>query len=285
MKKGILSLSIIAFIIAGCNEKPDFEPYRDVDICFTVDSVPNSLLKLAASSTEKAITKIILLGVEGQNVRKLHETTGNPGSIKLTISKTITALYAIANPSPTLETAIPSTLTNLNNLTNTFGNSMPQPNFLMSGSVTLSSGVTSISINLVRVVARVDIRGANGFVISSVTVQNTPSQGYVFSKTPFVVPSGVANYNAVSTSATPTLYVTENTNTNATNSTKFLVSGRLNSGSTTQYTVELKSNGQYINIVRNSYYLVTITPKTEIEYTIQVTIPEWSDVITDPYEF
>ena len=283
MKKLVLLFIIGSFILAGCSEKPDSEQDCEIIVCFTVDSQPISLLKSTATTAEERIDRIILYGAAGSNVTKLYDgAKPSTGGIPLIIPRTISTLYAIANPSTSMETA--TTVTVLTNLTGSF-TSAPASPFLMSGIAENIDGKTNknISINLVRAVAKIEFTGTNGFVITSVTVQNTPTQGYVFQRSPFAVPTTTGNYAAIN-SSTPVLYVAENTSS-TTNPplTNFRVNGRLNSGTATNYDINLKKNGQNIDIVRNTRYQVSITPITEDECIITVNIPGWSDVTTDDY--
>jgi len=285
MKKLILSLSLITFIVAGCNEKPDPEQDQEVYIDFSVDSQLSSMLKSDATTAEETIDRIVLFGAAGtaasSSVTRLYLGAKPSGSLSLTISRTITTLYAIANPTTSMETA--TTVSNLTAMTGSFS-SMPTSPFLMSGQVSINSQTNkNITVNLDRAVAKVEFSGTGGFVITSVTVQNTPTSGYVFPRSPLSVPTTTGNYAAV-TSASPILYVTENT-TSTSNPplTNFRVNGRLNGGAAANYDINLKSGGNNINIMRNTRYQVTITAITEDVCSITVNIPKWNDVITDNY--
>jgi len=100
----------------------------------------------------------------------------------------------------------------------------------------------SVNIELIRAMAKIEIKGENGFVISSVTVRNTPNAGFVFKQaTPSVAASDVSriSYSAVSL-ATPILYVAESTGSNP---PTFDVTGRIEGGNSTTYSVTLKVNG------------------------------------------
>ena len=288
--KRLVFLFVFCGILAGCDRDLDIsELDREVMVFLSAESLSTSLLKSTATTAENQVSKIILFGVNSQGaiVQKFAAIT-NPAlaGFKLTISKQVTTLYAMANPSTALETAAAAatvtTSAQLTALTNSFGSnngSMPASPFLMAGTGAVNS--SSVNIELIRAVAKIEIKGENGFVITSVTVRNTPNTGYVFKQATTSVPSsGVSriSYSAVS-SASPILYVAES---GSANPATFDVTGRIDNGASTTYTVTLKVNGSNVSIARNTHYTVSIIPITETECTVIVTIPNWSDVIADP---
>lgn len=294
MKKIVLLFAACACIFAGCNNNPEDnleqEDYQ-VAISFTTESA--SLLKSEATEPEDAITKIKLFGVDASNnvtPYPVENIANKSARIQLTISRSIKSLYAIGNPTNTLETATPSTVSDLMDLVdNTNFTSAPQSPYLMSGMVTISSYTEDINISLVRAVAKVKITSTN-FAFTSVTVKNTPDKGYVFAQASLSVPGGsesLKDYNPITLTGTapvnvPMLYVAENSKSTP---TKFEVTGTYNNKTAT-YGIELKDklSGLYIDIVRNTYYKVNIEPVTESECIITISIPDWEDVETQDHE-
>ena len=261
------------FKLAGCQcdtiECP--EPDRQIVVYFTVDSLSGSLLKSAATSDEITINKIILFGVDNQsNVTKLFDNSKpSSGGISLTISRTIRTLYAIANPSASLaasleaETTKPSIVSDLTNLTGDFS-SKPESPFLMSGKADVSSA-SNVSIELVRVVAKINIVGNNGFQIKSVTVKNIPKEGYVFKREPITVPSvGKVTHTYTYTESSDFLvYVPESSKSDP---VQLVVSGQFQNNPVS-YTVDyLKKDGNPVDLVRNTCYEVGITPTLSNPY-------------------
>ena len=179
MKKVFLSFAFIALIFTGCKKEPnEISGYDQVVIFFVPQA---SLLKSEATGSEKSIQKITLFGVDGQNIIEKYPVINTPSldGEPLTISRRVTSIYAIANIDVNVATL--STVSDLTNLTNNF-TSAPVTPFLMSGIATnLNRSTKIVSIDLVRAVAKVEIIG-NEFVIETVTVKNTPSQGYVFGR-------------------------------------------------------------------------------------------------------
>ena len=275
MKKIVFLLTLLAFIFTGCPKVTDEE--REVVIYFTSKSFSNPVLLPIATNTENAIQKIILFGVDDQNNIKIFPviTDLSSSGVILSISKKIKSFYAIANPSSDIESANLSNASALIDIISDFSNAPDSP-FLMSGKADINIIDDSITIELVKAVAKIRISSGNDFKISSVTVMNTSAKGYVFPKTPFSVPDKKINYPEI-TASTPTFYVAENTTVSP---TKFVVNGQF-MGQQVSYTIEqLTSNGEPVNIVRNHYYEVTITP-SEYDCSITLSILDWIDVPVD----
>ena len=278
----ILLLAFSLCILAGCEHDPKDspEPERFVTINFSTETQSISMLKSAASSEENAITKIILFGVDDQdNIIERYATRVNPSLTgQLTISMKVKTLYAIANPSPDMEAASPSFVSDLMNMVVDFTN-LPSSPFLMSGSGTVDNG--SVNIQLIRAVAKIEFTSKNGFTIDAVTVMNTPNKGYVFEPAIFSVPysATLVNHSNIEVSGSYTvLYIAESASENP---PQFVVTGQFE-GKTANYTFALKSGKQNIDIERNSHYQVGIIPITESECEITISnLPEWSDVTTD----
>jgi len=279
MKRIVFLFVFSSFIVVGCSNKPEPEQDRQVVIFVTPKSLTNSSLKSSATFVEDEIQKILLFGVDDQNgVEEIFVTnTPSPNGVTLTISRKIKSFYAIANPSPEIESANPSNVSALNDMMSDFSNHPMSP-FLMSGKASIID--ETVHIELVRVVAKIRIIGENDFQISSVTVMNTSSKGYVFSKTPFSVPTGKTDYEPI-ISSNPTFYVAENTTVSP---TKLVVSGQLY-GKQAHYTIEqLTTNGgKPVDILRNTYYEVSVTPNTEYECSIKITILDWADIPVDSH--
>ena len=278
MKKVVFLFVIFVFAIYGCGSR---KPNDDVQVVIFLKpkTLSNSILKSTASEAEKSIQKIVIFGSDDHNkVEKLEVIQSPPSNgIELTVSKDLTTFYVIANPSPELEAMNPLDIATLNGIIADFTNA-PQTPLLMSGKAEVTGG-KFVHIELTRAVAKIEIIGLNDFVIQTATVMNTPDKGYVFDRggtLPFVF--GVVSYPQVS-SANPILYVAENT---AINPTTFRLTGTFE-GKQAEYDVVLKIGGNNIAILRNNHYQVSITPKTEYDYEITITIPDWTDVKTDDH--
>ena len=282
MKNIILWISFIAFFSAGCRKAPDdLLVDRQVVIFFSARSLSSSLLKSAATSEESSISRIILFGVDNlNNVVKTFPAIDNPPltGINLTVPKNIKSLYAIANPTIALEGSNPVTLSALMALTGDFGVA-PQPPFLMSGYGNVLGYNVNIELN--RTVAKIEMEGINGFEIETVTVKDTPDKGYVFKREPISTPpiTVSVSYPTINL-AIPTLYLAENTGGLNPRPTQFIVTGQYGDKHA-NYTVVLSSEGGNIDIVRNTYYKVYISPITDSDCNIIITIPEWKDAFDD----
>ena len=252
----VLLITFTLFIMAGCeqNSKNDPEPERFVAVSFSARSM-SGLLKSAASEEEDSIGKIILFGVNDQNevVQTFPILTGTSLSgTQLTISRKVKSLYAIANPSDDMEVAIPSmfTVSNLMDMTGDF-TVAPQPPFLMSCISEVNSD--NINIEFVRAIAKIDIIGINGFQIESITVMNTPAKGYVFNREDLSVPtSDMVTYSY--TEDNLAIYIAESSKQNPVG---FLVTGQFQNEQES-CTIMLTSEGQKIDIIRNTYYQVSV---------------------------
>ena len=289
MKKLILLFAICVFILPGCRKRLDPLEDRQVVIFFSARPQSSSQLKSSATSEENSFSRIILYGVDNQNnVVKTFPAVDNPPveGIHLTIPINVKSLYAIANPTTTLEGTNPVTLSALLALTSGFSTA-PQPPFLMSGNGNVLG--YNVNIELVRSVAKIEMEGINGFKIESVMVKDSPDQGYVFRREPVTVPSVAVpiNYPAVfpfGSLAIPTLYLAENSGGINPKPTQFIITGQFG-GKHANYTVVLSDGGVNIDIVRNTYYKIYISPITDSDCTIIITIPEWKDAFDDdnPY--
>jgi len=280
MNKIVVLFTFSVILCSGCGGDRPVEPPETVSqvvIYFSTKSLSDSQLKSTASPDENLISKIILFGVDDQNkVVETFPSITNPSlnGITLTITnKEVKSFYAIANPSTSLEGAKPSTVSDLMNLTGDFATPPVSP-FLMSGKGNIVE--EKVNIELIRVVAKIEIKGIDGFQIETVTVTNTPDKGYVFMQATLSVPSsaGRTNYPAI-TSTAPILYVAESA---AQNPVSFVVTGQLN-GLQAIYTIKPLSEGKAIDIVRNSHYLMNIKPITEDICDVTINIPEWNGVI------
>ena len=278
MKSKVVFLSVIlGLFFFGCNRQTPEEDDFDVVIFINAKSLSGSLLKSDVSEAENSIAALIIYGVDDAgNVMKFPVTQTpitNGSNIELKSTKNINTFYAIANPSPEIEAQTPSTVSALTEMLADF-EFAPQSPFLMSGKAEKTGKF--VNLELVRAVAKVEIFGLNDFEIQTVTVVNTPDRGYVFDGNG-ALPTDLIriNYPPINT-ASPNLYVAENL---ASTPTIFRVTG-LFDGKNASYDVVLKV-GEAVPILRNTHYLVSITPKTDDECTISVDIPGWKEKETD----
>ena len=242
-----LLFSFSLFVMAGCEDDP--EP---VTVSFSIMSMTGEDLLKSATIAENLITKIILFGVNAQGTVITNIPAFTGVSLSGThhnlssLSKNVTSLYAIANPSVAMEEANPLNVTDLMAMTGDFSIA-PQSPFLMSCISEVNS--TNINLEFVRTVAKVNIIGLPGFVIDSIRVMNTPSAGYVFDRGAFSVPTS----SRISYSypvGNPSIYIAESS---LQNPVQFLVKGKFHYvPDSLIYT--LKDEGQIIDIVRNNYY-------------------------------
>lgn len=301
MKKLVLLFTACTLIFAGCNKEPQdmVDQEHEVVISVSTGMDATSLLKSAGTPQEQAISGIITIyGYNSSNVYvdKIDFDQNATGGMTQTISikKSITKMYAIANYFGTLPTS--PTVATLEGLTANMGVSMgaqPASPFLMSGIGNVTAG--SVSIGLVRAVAKVAITSTADFTINSIQVRNTPNLGYVFGRSPLAMPSGsgfslinyAVNSNVNSTTA-PILYVAENTYVGAVADqlTTFQVVGEF-LGNTATYNIILKQTvsgtTNNIAITRNNCYNLVIKPVTVSDYTITINVIPWNDVNADDY--
>ena len=278
MKRIVLLYVFYGFILGGCNGNDENPPPKEVMVYFSTQSMPNSSLKSTAEPDEDLINRIIMCGVD--NLGKVVEVypailTLSSSGIPLTISEDVISLYAIANPSTGIEAALPSaTVSGLMSLTVDF-TSAPQSPFLMSGKGNVIG--SNVNIELIRAVAKIEVIGQNDFRIESVTVKNTPDKGFVFKQETIVAPTSSARVNYPVNTDNSTVYVAENSKDN---STELVVTGTY-LDKQASYTIVLKNNGTPVDVARNTYYKVNVSPNTVIDCTVEITILEWEDVTTD----
>ena len=281
MKNSIFIFCLAFFLLssASCNSelKNDNTDARSVVVFFPTQT--HSLLKSTANDDEELIEEVLLFGVDADNnvIQDFIINTPSSGGEPVgSVLRKVKSFYAIANPSDELKEEKPKTLSDLEKITGSFAKAPKKP-FLMSGKGAVNS--FSASIELVRTMAKVNIFSKDAeFKIQSVTVSNTPDEGYVFKKESFAVPESAEriSYSTV-VSSNPTLYIAEN---NKLDPTVFIVSGTVD-GVTRNYSVELKKDAKYIDIVRNTHYQIGIAPINESEADITISLPEWNDVKTD----
>ena len=242
------------FVSAGCERNPiddlEVDERHVVMIRFAAKPLSGSLSKSAATPEEDLIKKIIMFGVNNQG--NIIETFELSSDTSLTIARKITWLYAIANPTDSIEAATPSNISDLMDMTCDYSDA-PQSPFLMSGKSEVIGA--SVNIELVRAVAKIEIVG-NNFQADSVFVIDAPAKGYVFSRDPFSAP--VSDRVTYSYSGSSSIYVAENSKQNPLN---LFVTG-LYEGEFFAYTITPSINGEGIDIVRNTYYKIDIIPNT-----------------------
>ena len=292
----ILALSL--FNLTGCKHDPivDNEGDERLVVVFLSANSLSSSLKSTASADEDNITEVILFGVDGNDavvgqphiITNPSSSSGNP----LTVPKTVEWFYAIANPSDDMKNPAifnPTTVTDLDNLTAKFSEA-PEFPFLMSGIGEVQN--YSAVINLERTIAKIEVIGKNGFVVETVTVLDTPDEGYVFARDPIEVPL-TANpveyedpFEAETDANIVSFYVPENVKASA---TRFKVTGTLNPGKvdeeSIEYTFKLKIDKSEIDIKRNTKYQVGISPINLFEGTIDLDVTEWDYEVTQPHGF
>ena len=248
-------ISLFMLFLMGC--KPNNIPEQhQVMVFFSTRSPSGSLLKSTATPAEDQISEIILFAINDKDeIVETFPLSSSGG--RLTLSRKITSLYAIANPGD-IVWATYTTGLQLRNLTANFS-AKPASPFLMSGTAEIPYASATVNIRLVRAVAKININVVDtGFEIESVTVNNTPAKGYVFSKTPFSVPTSdrvTYSYSAGDLAINPSIYVAEN----SPNQTEFVVTGKYQGRQIDPYTFKLtKGNNMYIEIKRNTCYQVDI---------------------------
>lgn len=251
----VLLFTFSLFIMAGCEHNPEDVPeheQRVITVNFTTKSLSGSLLK-AATPEEITISKIILFGVDDQGVvvQTFPKFVNPTSSIQFTMFGDVKLLYAIANPTVSVEWATPLTVSDLMSMTVDFADA-PQAPFLMSCIGEVNS-TNSINLEFIRAVARIDITGTNGFQIESVTIMNTSAKGYVFDRAPLSIPtSEMVTYSNIESNSS--IYLGESSMQNP---VQFAVVGRyLNQP--VSCTIVLTRNGQNIDVKRNTCYQVSI---------------------------
>lgn len=276
MKKIVLSLVIIGFVLAGCNHTKKDELERQITVKFTVNHEFSSFLK-STQEDEEALDAVVLFGVDdsGNVIESFSEITGTElGTGKtLTLSPDITSLYAVANYPTQINAA---TVSELNLLTCDYS-VMPTTFFVMTGveSLTFSDEVI---IDLERAVAKIEVAGKNGFEVKEVKVNDTPDEGYAFPQKPLNVSSfGTTDYTIIPNGP---IYVAEN---NSENPTTLTVKGTYD-GKEYILDVEFIVKNQRVPVERNKLYVISIVPQPAEDYDVNITfeIKEWSLEVVDP---
>ena len=285
MKKIILvALSLAVFIVAGCGGAPD-DPEQDRKIVayYNVQqlSLSGTSSKSETEEAENMVNRIIFYGIDRQNTVSKLLTEQNPtfGSTEITVSQDILSIFAVANPSSGIELATPQNLADLTDMVAEFAN-MPATPFIMSGIAVIFNNVANIE--LIRTIAKIEFLPSSELVIETVTVTNTPNQGYVFGRGSAAVPPTASriSYPQIA-SATPIIYVAENT---ASDPTAFVVTGTFE-GNPARYEIPFEiEKGVSSAISRNTHYQIPIMPISEDACIVNITVLPWNVVVTDAYE-
>lgn len=276
MKKIILSLLTCgALLMSSCQtDKPVTGAERKVTLTFATKSMSDKVTRSEASAEENAISKIALYGINTDgDVEQTFPVIENPtsGSVTVSVNNTIKSIYAIANPAEGVSQ--PANVSAIEAMTGDFTNA-PRTPFVMGGKSDVNSN--TIQMELIRAIAKIDVIGKNGFTVNSVTVTNTPDEGYVFGKSPLSIPF-TAQYTAYDEVQGASVYVAEN---GTQNPTTLLVKGTYG-GQLTAYSISVTDNGEAIELKRNTCYEVSIVPISQTECSVSINIPEWDDVTGD----
>ncbi len=293
MKRSVLLFALCIYIFAGCNKEP--QNTLDQEECQVEVSFSNDFTKSLLKSTtgpEKTITNVILFGVDASgNFAGKYSIDHQPATTEsMTILKKVKTLYAIANPTPEIESLATPNKAALDILFGIFTgtNALVTP-LLMGGSgdVSVSGSNYSAAIQLIRTVAKVTFNSTEtGLVITSVTAKNVPNQAYVFKQASVAVPASVTRFdyaNTVAGTDTDPIYVAESTNTNVSNTTTFVVNGTYDS-KTASYEITLKTGSTNLAIERNKHYSVDVKAVSTTSCTISITTPDWDPVNAGEYE-
>ena len=270
----LLYLFVIIYL-TGCKQIDNSDQYHQVMIKFDTKLLSGSS---PASSTENLVSKVMFFGVNDQNnvvqtipAMDIQSLSG----ISLGILRKVKTLFAIANPTESLEKADPQTVLDIMNLTCDFTTAPVSP-FVMSGKGDIKD--LEVKIDLIRAVAKIEITGIDGFEIEKVDVA-TPGKGYVFVQEKLSVPftAGEAKYSAINSTKSPTLtlYIGESA---AQKPAIFKLNGTYD-GKPATYSFSLMSGGKTIDIVRNTHYHVDIKSITKDACTISINVVDWSDPV------
>lgn len=277
MKKNLILLLLCGAMMASCQKDngSSGQGQKQVRIDFQVSQMSDPQTRSQASVAENALSSVALFGVSSNgDIVENYPVIQNPqaGGTTIEVSNTVASIYAVANPVEGLTNGVDN-IEELQAVVADFSQAPVSP-FVMGGSGVISDNVLNLS--LVRAVAKVDVKGTNGFTVSSVVVANTPDKGYVFGKENITLPSSTkyVEYAEVSGS---NVYVSENT---IVNPTKLLVKGTYK-GKETAYGITLTDNGNPLAVKRNTCYVLTVTPVTSTECSFSISIPEWNDVTAD----
>ena len=277
MKKFLIPLLLCGALLVSCskNENDELLPPRQVILNFTAKALSDITARSAASEAENAIVKLALFGIDANGeVVQTFPVIENPrptGNVLLLFNE-VKSIVVIANPPEYM----PLDYRSLSSVKNASFDlcSAPSPPFVMSGEVEVNSN--SINVELIRTVAKIEVKGMNGFNVSSVAVINTPSYGHLFTKKP-IPPFALSECVSYPEQLGAALYVGENSKNHP---TRLLVKGDYN-GAVTAYDIALTQNTQAIDILRNTAYEVSIIPITAEECIVNVTVPDWNDLVAD----
>lgn len=273
MKTKLLALAVAAMAIVSCNKEANEGAggSNRVTLRFSTRAMSDVATRSAASEAENAVERLVVFGLDAEGgVVGAFPVIENPSmtGVELTVPDNVVSLRVIANPQGhhSLNYASDEEI-----LAETVDFSVaPASPFVMSGSSSVSGA--QVDVDLVRSVAKISVQGNGDFAVNSVTVLRTPSKAPLFAGR-----TNVGEFVSHDEKAGSEVYVGESS---ASAPAQLLVKG-VYKGQPTAYTVTLTQQGAPIDIVRNTSYVVGITPLTKTECLVEVTIPEWGDVSGD----
>lgn len=278
-KKMFIPLLMWGVLFVSCSKEdknlPSENGARKVMINFTTTAMSDMTTRSEGSVEENAIEKVAIFGINNQGqIEQTFPVIENPlttGNV-INIQNNVKMLKVIANPSSDINLNF-SSLAEMESATFDC-KTAPQSPYIMSGTSEVNSN--SINIELVRNIAKIEVKGTNGFAVTSVTVKRTPSKSYVFERA--TLPSfDLSDYIDYPKKTGSIVYVAENSKKTP---TELFVTGTYN-GALTAYTITLSQNSQPIDILRNTSYIVSINPISSEDCSVDVTIPEWNEQVAD----
>jgi hypothetical protein len=274
MKQRFVLILLYGVLLASCS-KNEHEITGNVFINFTAKALSNTTIHSSISEKENAITKIAIFGINANGeVTQTFPLINNPQptGIRLPIHNEVKTIVVIANPTDDMVMDY-SCLSEIRNALIDLSN-VPSMPFVMTGEAEVNSN--SINIELVRNIAKIEVKGMNGFDVNSITVIKTPKYGYFFTGIP-ISSFTESDYTEYPEQNGSVVYVGENSKNIP---TRLLVKGNYNNAIIV-YTITLMQNLQPIDVVRNTAYEISIVPLTVEECEVFITVPDWNDLVAD----
>ncbi len=280
----VVSLAILALSMSACTkDEPTGRRTEESQVTLALRTRPMSSVSTStrAGETDETVANVAVFGVDadGKVAQTFDLMQPSAGSVSLSVIGSVKDLYVIANPKGE------HTL-NYKNIDEIFAERIdysapPALPLVMAGKVGVASRPT-LQVDMTRAVAKLTVKSGDesNFNVNSLVVTKTPNYTNLFEQSaiPAFEDDEYVSYPEIDGNI---VYVGEN---NADNATRLTVKGTYK-GKPVVYNTTLQKNLTNIAIKRNTSYVLTLSPISETDFTVDVIIDTWGDdqVLDDGY--
>ena len=272
----VVSLAILALTMSACKkDEPTGQRQKERRVTLDLKTRPMSTVSTdtRTGETDETVSNVAVFGVDadGKVAQTFELMQPSTGSVSLSVTDGVKELYVIANPKGE------HTL-NYKNIDEILAERIDHSNhpalpLAMAGKVNVTARPT-LQVDLTRAVAKLTVKSGDqtNFDVNSLVVTKTPNYTHLFDRgeIPAFEADEYVSYPEVTGNV---VYVGEN---NADNATRLTVKGTYK-GKPVVYNTTLQKNGTDISVKRNTSYVVTLSPISETDFTVDVAVDTWGD--------